>query len=89
MNQFTLAGKERTFLMSFMILGLVCLGITYFTDDAFHTRFWSNFLHNSVFFTGIAFLALMFYAANLIALSGWHVVFKRIWEAYAQFLMVK
>lgn len=88
MNQFTLAGRERTFLMSFMILGLVCLGITYFIDDAHHTRFWSNFLHNSVFFTGVAFLALMFYAANLIALSGWHVVFKRIWEAYAQFLLV-
>jgi hypothetical protein len=88
MNQFTLAGRERTLLMSFMILGLLCMGITYFSDDAFHTRFWSNFLHNSVFFTGIAFLALMFLCANLIALSGWHVAFKRIWEAYAQFLLV-
>ncbi|MCB0687581.1 MAG: hypothetical protein KDC53_13695 [Saprospiraceae bacterium] len=88
MNHFTLAGRERTLLMSLMILGLVCLGITYITDDALHSRFWSNFLHNSVFFTGIAFLALMFYAANLIALSGWHVVFKRIWEAFAQFLIV-
>lgn len=88
MNQFTLAGRERTLLLSFMILGLICMGITYFTDDALHTRFWSNFLHNSVFFTGIAFLALMFYCANLIALSGWHVAFKRVWEAYAQFLLV-
>ena len=88
MNQFTLAGRERTLLMSFMVLGLFCMGITYFTDDDFHTRFWSNFLHNSVFFTGIAFLALMFLCANLIALSGWHVVFKRIWEAYALFLVV-
>jgi len=64
------------------------MGITYFTDDAFHSRFWSNFLHNTVFFTGIAFLALMFLCANLIALAGWHVVFKRLWEAYAQFLWV-
>jgi hypothetical protein len=88
MNQFTLAGRERTLLMSFMALGLVCMVITYFTDDVYHTRFWSNFLHNSVFFTGVAFLALMFLCANLIALSGWHVVFKRIWEAYSQFLLV-
>jgi hypothetical protein len=88
MNQFTLAGRERTLLMSLMILGLVCMGITYFTDDAFHSRFWSNFLHNSVFFTGIAFLALMFLCANIMALSGWYVVFKRLWEAFAQFLIV-
>ena len=71
-----------------MILGAICLGITYVIDDELHTRFWSNFLHNSVFFTGIAFLALMFLCANLIALSGWHVVFKRLWEAYSQFLLV-
>ncbi len=88
MNQYTLPGKERTILFGVMILGLLCLVITYFIDDAFHTRFWSNFLHNSVFFTGVAFLALMFLCANLIALSGWHVVFKRLWEAYSQFLIV-
>ncbi len=88
MNHFTLESRERTMLFAFMILGLVCMGITFFTDDAFHSRFWSNLLHNSVFFTGIAFLALMFLCANLIALSGWHVVFKRLWEAYALFLVV-
>lgn len=88
MNQFTLPGRERMILVVFMIVGLLCMGVTYMTDDAYHSRFWSNFLHNSVFFTGIAFLALMFLCANLIAYSGWHVVFKRLWEAYAQFLLV-
>lgn len=88
MNQFTLAGRERTFLFAFMILGALCLGITYLTDDALHTRFWSNFLHNSVFFTGIAFLAIFFLCACIIAFSGWHVVFKRLWEAFSQFLPV-
>ncbi len=88
MNQFTLPGRERSILLAFIILGALCLGITYVIDDEFHTRFWSNFLHNSVFFTGVAFLALMFLCANLIALSGWHVVFKRLWEAYSQFLVV-
>ncbi len=88
MNQYTLAARERTFLFALMVLGVLCLGATYFVDDAHHPRFWSNVLHNSTFFTGVAFLALMFLCANLIAFSGWHVVFKRIWEAYAQFLVV-
>lgn len=88
MNQYTLPARERLFLMICMIVGIVCMGITYFTDDALHSRFWSNFLHNSVFFTGIAFLAIFFLCANVIAFSGWYTVFKRVWEAYAQFLIV-
>ncbi len=88
MNQYTIAPGERTFLMVLMGIGALCLGITFMTDDAYHTRFWSNFLHNSVFFTGIAFLALLFMCANLIAYSGWHVVFKRLWESYSLFLIV-
>ncbi|MBX2817398.1 MAG: hypothetical protein KTR24_15425 [Saprospiraceae bacterium] len=88
MNQFTFPSRARVFLMVCMAIGLVCLGITYVTDDALHTRFWSNLLHNSVFFTGIAFLALFFLCANVIAFSGWYTVFKRLWEAYAQFLIV-
>ncbi len=88
MNQFTFENRERTILIAFMILGVVCLGVTYLVDDAYHTRFWSNFLHNSVFVTGIGFLALFFLCASIIAFSGWHVVFKRVWEAYSQFIIV-
>ena len=71
-----------------MILGLLCLGITFLGDDAFHTRFWTNFLHNTVFFTGIAFISLFVLATFTTAYAGWHTVMKRVWEAYSLFLVV-
>ncbi|MEM1120030.1 MAG: hypothetical protein AAGJ18_06245 [Bacteroidota bacterium] len=70
-----------------MILGVVCMACTFlFDDDALHTRFWTNFLHNTVFFTGIAFVLTFFYAASTLAYGGWFVNFKRVFEAYSQFL---
>jgi hypothetical protein len=87
MNQFEFTSKLRTTLFVMMAVGIVCLGITFVMDDALHTRFWSNVLHNSVFFAGIALLALFFYSANIVALSGWYVQFKRIWEAQYAFLL--
>jgi hypothetical protein len=88
MNQFTFEAKEKKLFLGAMILGVVCLIITYLTDDAYHSRFWSNFLHNSVFFTGIGFLALFLLSAKLLAYSGWHTVFKRIWESFSLFIIV-
>lgn len=87
MNQFTFESKQKTVLIGFMIVGLLSMGLTYFTDDTLHTRFWSNFLHNSVFFTGIAFISLFVLAAFTTAYAGWHTVVKRIWEAYSLFLI--
>ncbi len=46
-----------------MVLGVLCLLVTFLVDDAFHSRFWSNYLHNSVFFLGIGFVALFVLAA--------------------------
>ena len=45
-------------------------------------------MHNTVFFTGIAFALLFFYAASTVAYAGWFVNFKRVFEAYSQFLIV-
>ncbi|MBK6995862.1 MAG: hypothetical protein IPH31_13370 [Lewinellaceae bacterium] len=53
-TQFVFESKTKTLLIGGMVLGAVCLGLTYFNDDEYHTRFWTNWLHNSVFFTGIA-----------------------------------
>ena len=50
-------------------------------------RFWTNFLHNSVFFTGIAGIAGFAYCAFTTAYAGWFVQFKRIWEAFYMFLL--
>ncbi len=89
MNQFVFEGRQKTFLMSLMGLGVVCMAWTYIGDtDELHTRFWTNFLHNSVFFTGIAFMATFMLAAKALANSGWQTVIKRLWESYALFLGV-
>jgi Ni/Fe-hydrogenase subunit HybB-like protein len=41
-----------------------------------------------VFFTGIALMALFFLSASITAWAGWYTVFKRVWEAMSQFLIV-
>ncbi len=87
MNQFTFTNKLKTWLYGLMGLGLLCLIITFFVDDPYHSRFWSNYLHNTVFFTGIAFVSLFIIAAFTTAYAGWYTVMKRIWEAYSMFLI--
>lgn len=86
MNQFTFDGKLRTTLLGFMGLGLLCLVLTFFNDDALHTRFWTNYLHNTVFFTGIAFVTLFVMTAFTTAWTGWYTLVKRVFEAFSLFL---
>ncbi len=89
MNQFTFDSKLKTTLFGFMAVGLLCLALTFFMDEQpGHVRFWSNFLHNAVFFTGIAFTATFLIAAFTTAYSGWYVLVKRIFEAFSLFLAV-
>ncbi|MBK8519037.1 MAG: hypothetical protein IPL55_22960 [Saprospiraceae bacterium] len=88
MNQYTLTSTHRNILFGAMGLGLVCLVLTWIGDDVQHTRFWSNFLHNSVFFTMISVMALFFISACITSYAGWHTTFKRVWEAYSMFLFV-
>lgn len=87
MNQFTLQSKQKNVLIGFMALGLLCMVLTFVGDDALHTRFWTNYLHNTVFFTGIAFISLFIMAAFTTAWAGWYVAMKRIWEAFSLFLI--
>jgi hypothetical protein len=89
MNQFRFEGGLRTSLLILMAIGALSLVITYIGDsgELHHARFWSNVLHNSVFFTGIACLALFFLCVCITAWSGWTTLFKRVWEAYAMFLV--
>ena len=55
-TQFVFEGKQKTILLSAMLLGLACLGLTWVYDDEYHTRFWTNVLHNSVFLPGFRLL---------------------------------
>ncbi len=74
-------------LLGFMGLGLLCLLGSYFASDELGTRFWTNLLHNASFFTGIAFMSLFILSAFVTAWSGWHVLIKRIWEAFSLFMI--
>lgn len=88
MNQFVFEQGQKRLFQGLMILGIVCMALTFLGDDAYHSRFWSNFLHNSVFFTGISFVTLFMLSAFVTAFAGWYVVVKRLWEAYTLFLVV-
>ncbi len=88
MNQFKFEGRQKSLFIGMMIVGLICMGLTFVSDDALHTRFWTNYLHNTVFFLGISFVLMFAYCAFTLAYAGWFVNFKRIWEAYSQFLIV-
>ncbi|MBC7885126.1 MAG: hypothetical protein H7X99_06605, partial [Saprospiraceae bacterium] len=88
MNQYTLSSGHRNILLGAMGIGVISMILTWMGDDSLHTRFWTNFLHNSVFFTMISLTAAFFIAACITAYAGWHTTFKRVWEAYASFLLV-
>ncbi len=87
MNQFSFESKHKMVLIGFMVLGLLCMGLTLTVDDELYSRFWSNYLHNTVFFVGIAFISLFVLAAFITAWSGWHTTIKRVWEAYSLFMI--
>jgi hypothetical protein len=87
-TQFEFASSTKRVLIGGMVLGLICLVLTFIGDDQFHTRFWTNYLHNSVYFTGISFMSLAFMCACITAFGGWITVFKRVWEAMSQFIWV-
>jgi len=89
MNRFEFTGKVKIIFIVGIIIGLISMGLTYFiSDDELHSRFWSNFLHNSTFFTGLSLMALFFLAASITAWAGWYVIFKRLWESFTVFLVV-
>lgn len=87
-NKYVFDSKTRTALLIGMGVGVLSLLASFIGDDEYHTRFWTNFLHNSVFFTGIAFTAFFFHCAQITAFTGWNVVIKRVYEAFGLFMGV-
>lgn len=92
MKHFVFESKQKTFLLGFMALGAVCLIASYFIDPIGasngHTRFWTNLLQNSAFFTLISFAITFGLAATTTAYAGWNIAFNRIWQAMSMFLPV-
>jgi hypothetical protein len=87
-NSFVFDTRMRNILFAGMGVGVLSMIVSYFGDDEFHTRFWTNLLHNTVFFTGIAFTAFFFHCAQITAFAGWNVVIKRLYEAFGLFMGV-
>ncbi len=88
MNQFEFTSRQKRTFFIMMGIGLVSMLLTYFMDDHYkHLRFWTNYLHNTVFFAGLAFISTFIIAAFVTAWAGWYVLMKRIWEAFSLFLL--
>ncbi len=88
MRDFVFEGRTKTLLFVLMGIGVISLGATWFSDDPLHMKFWGNWLHNSVFFTGISVVAMFFMSAQITAFAGWNALVRRIWEAESQFVIV-
>ncbi len=87
MNQFTFEGKTKSLLFGGIGIGVLCMILTFVMGgELAQTRFWSNFLHNSLFFFGIAFMATFAMSVWITAWSGWFVMGKRVFEAIAAFM---
>ena len=88
-EHFIFSSRAKTTTLALMAVGLICLIASYFVDggEGHHMRFWTNLLHNSVFFLGIAALAGFALAAFTTAYAGWFVQFKRVWESFSTFLL--
>ncbi|MGB3800174.1 MAG: hypothetical protein WA952_10200 [Lewinella sp.] len=89
METFVFSSRAKITTLALMGVGVLCLLITFFADggEGHHMRFWTNFLHNSVFFIGIAAIAGFALAAFTTAYAGWFVQFKRLWETFGMFLL--
>lgn len=83
-NTFAFTSKLRNLFLGMLVLGVVLVVIGMVTGASMD-RFWSNYLHDTIFFLGISVLAVFFLAAHQIAMAGWHVTIKRIPEAVSQF----
>ncbi len=88
MSSIQLPSKDRLILGIMGFIGIISMVSIIRNDDPLYTRFWSTILHNGVFFTLIAMMAIFFICINRTAYAGWAVGFKRVWEAMSQFLWV-
>jgi hypothetical protein len=88
MRDFVFESRTKTFTYALMAIGVLCLGLTWFSNDPLHMQFWGNWLHNSVFFTGISVVAMFFMCAQIVAFAGWNAMVRRLWEAQSQFVIV-
>jgi hypothetical protein len=86
MNYYTFSSKAKTTTYVLMALGLIAMVYGLFNGDISSTRFWANFLLEGAFFTFISLGAIFFMSLQYVAMAGWSVVVKRVYEAVGRFL---
>ncbi len=85
--QFTDKLKKQLFvMMGIGLLGLVWVFLLHPANS--HSRFWSNLLANTYYFTGISLFGMFAVAAPQLAYGGWNVLTKRIFLSMAAFVRV-
>jgi len=85
--EFTFSKKAKTFSLTLIAVGVISLGINYFTDHSHHhNMFWSNILFNGFFFFSISLGALFFMVLQYATETAWTVMVKRVFEAIISFL---
>lgn len=88
-EQFKFSDRAKRILIGLMITGLVGMVLTFFMyGDNQHSRFWSNLLLNTYFFTGISLVGMFFATAHQLGYGGWITLVKRIPESMAKFVAV-
>lgn len=68
-NTFTFTSKLRNLFLGMLVLGVILVGIGMAMGTSMD-RFWSNYLHDTIFFLGISVLAVFFLTAHQIAMAG-------------------
>jgi hypothetical protein len=85
-NKFEYTSKLKTTFLGVLSAGVVLTVIGMLTGASMD-RFWSNYLLDTILFLGISVLAIFFLTAHQIAMSGWHIMVKRVPEAMSQFTL--
>ncbi|MEL6356788.1 MAG: hypothetical protein AAFQ37_07635 [Bacteroidota bacterium] len=58
MENFVFSSRAKMVTGGLAVLGIICLIWSYLIGgEDHHMRFWTNFLHNTTFFLGIAFMS--------------------------------
>ncbi|MFN8276061.1 MAG: hypothetical protein U0T84_01135 [Chitinophagales bacterium] len=88
-EKFELSDSLKKTFYAMIGIGVVGLAAAFLMfPDNHHSRFWSNVLLNTYYFTGIGIFGIFFVAANQLGYSGWITLVKRVYLSLSGFVKV-
>lgn len=78
--------KNLYYLIGAGVLGLILAFFLYPHNQ--HSRFWSNILLNTYYFTGIGIFGIFFVSANQLGYGGWITLIKRFFLSLSGFVKI-